>query len=939
MIVGREAERGELARALADARDSVTRSLLVVGDAGMGKSTLLRACEHEARSQGFHVVGTASPEGSSQFRYAVVEDIARGMGASADALDPEDAALLRGLHGAGSVGPSRVATALLHLLVAPGTGKPVLLLLDDLHWADSASLAALTLAVGRLRQHPVMVLGAARPRPATDPRLYSWARMDLGPLDWQAAIDALRCALPEPLNERVPLQQADRVVTALGRHPLAIAECTRLLTEAQIAGTQPIPEPIPLDDRLLDAWGGAFDELPERTRDSLVALCTIRATAPSALDHVLAECGLCRADLDPAVAARLVAPVPTASRHRVPDVAHPLIAAAILARVDSAQVRRMHARAAAAARTLGLGPEVISTHIAAAAERGDRTAIEAICEQAGRAAESDRAATAARALLEAAELATSGAERGELASRGARMLLSMPRDLSGAGPLVDFLAGTELTPEQRVWANWLRAEHLAERDLRACLAALCNAADHAEASGSPALPSILWSATYSAWAVGDGPVAITLARRYARWEATADTRARASLPMWSGHALMGLTSFQIGDVARAETHLATARAMAQRWSVEGEPEIGQLASVVALDQAIGMQRPANDARLQDALRRLVGDSGESLAFLRNIQAARALQTGDVLAARSLVDEGLDLSRAVQSTPNIVLRLCTAVRIDAMTGDTHAMRTEAAELRRLAGRLGHASGLTFANRAQGLLALGEGRLDDALGFLEPLTEDLLLGTRPADPVCAGRADLVEALARSGDLARALRVSQALHALLADSTDPHADGLLARCRGLVSASGAGIDDLEAALAAFQAAEDAFEVARTRLILGEHLRRDRRAPEARRELRAAVAEFERMGALPWLARARGELRATGSAVASARLAGPALTAQESRVAQAVAQGMSNREVAAALFVSPRTVEHHLASAYRKLGVTSRTALARCLTGTSATDGVAAR
>jgi DNA-binding CsgD family transcriptional regulator/DNA replicative helicase MCM subunit Mcm2 (Cdc46/Mcm family) len=927
-MIGRASEQAALLGALDDARDGTARSVLLVGDAGMGKTTLLQAVERHAQAAGCTVVRTASPEGAELFRYGVVEDLVRALPVAGSRIPAADAALLTTLSHNGAVGPDRVATALLHLLGALDATRPVVLLLDDLHWADSASLAALTLAVGRLVHHPIAVVGTARPRPTIDPRLYAWDRIDVGPLDWASAIEVLRGALPADLAEDLSLPQADRIVGSLGRHPLALAEITRLLTPGQIAGTEQLPDPLPLDDRLRAAWGGAYRTLPERTRTAMLALCLARGSGPEVLDGLLAECGLSRADLDAAVDARLLvaAPHPQGS----PDLAHSLVCAAVVGGSDSGRVRGLHRDAARLAAALGLSPAIAIAHLSAAGEPGDTTWAQQLCDQAQRALELDLGVVAARALLQAARGTDAPAQRAALAVRAARALLTHTGGTGEAGPLLEFLDGLALSTEQRVWALWLRAEHLAHQRLPEALAALCAAAEHAQRCGSSALPRILWSATFMAWSVGDGASALDMARRLAALQERDGATVDAALPAWAGRALLGLTLFQVGEVDASVPLLAQARAMAAAWSPDEGTGLAALANAVTLDEAMGTGLPPDDERLHEALRRLAGDHGDLLAFLRNIQASRLLRQGELAAARAVLDEGLSLSRATASTPNILLRLCSAVRIDATRGDAMALDAEARELRQLSRRLGNAWGLAFASRMQGLLALGEGRPDDALAFLEPLLdEDLLLGLSAAQPVLLGRADLVEALVRADDAARAAGVLAGLVATLDGLADPSAEGLLARARGLLATGPEAVAALEAGIDGFRRAGDAFELARTRLLLGEQLRRDRRTAQARLELRAAATEFERMSARPWLARCVEELRASGAGgpAAPTRGAAAALTAQEHRVAAAVAQGLTNREVAAALFVSPRTVEHHLASAYRKLGVRGRTALAACL------------
>ena len=152
---------------------------------------------------------------------------------------------------------------------------------------------------------------------------------------------------------------------------------------------------------------------------------------------------------------------------------------------------------------------------------------------------------------------------------------------------------------------------------------------------------------------------------------------------------------------------------------------------------------------------------------------------------------------------------------------------------------------------------------------------------------------------------------------------ANAAAARCRGLLAAD----DEFEAPLqAALEHREMPFETARTRLVLGERLRRAGRRVEARADLREALAAFERLGAQPWAERARTELRASGERVRrGSPTAAEQLTPQELQVALEVARGSTNREAAAALFLSPKTIEFHLRNIYRKLGIRSRTELVR--------------
>jgi DNA-binding NarL/FixJ family response regulator len=198
------------------------------------------------------------------------------------------------------------------------------------------------------------------------------------------------------------------------------------------------------------------------------------------------------------------------------------------------------------------------------------------------------------------------------------------------------------------------------------------------------------------------------------------------------------------------------------------------------------------------------------------------------------------------------------------------------------------------------------------------------------------DLAEAYARAGRAHDAERVTTKLEAQSEQSGTPLAAALAARCRGLVAAD--PFATLERALELHARADSPFEQARTALILGARLHRARRRAEARERLRAALATFEELGAKPWAARARAELKAAGAVERRPVTDPDELTAQEVRVASAVATGATNREVAASLYLSPKTIEFHLGRVYRKLGIHSRAELATIVAAGGLESGSAA-
>jgi DNA-binding CsgD family transcriptional regulator len=231
------------------------------------------------------------------------------------------------------------------------------------------------------------------------------------------------------------------------------------------------------------------------------------------------------------------------------------------------------------------------------------------------------------------------------------------------------------------------------------------------------------------------------------------------------------------------------------------------------------------------------------------------------------------------------------------------------------------GLPFAPAALGFLELGLGHADEAAAQLAAI-EPLLEGSGLEEPALVPWApDLVEAHVRRGDEESARRVLATLERRAHATRGAFAGAAAARGRGMLD------ERFDVAFAAALAHDDRrpmpFERARTLLAYGQRLHRARRRTEARERLREARAGFAALGADAWVAQADGELRAAGARRRPAR--SDLLTPQEARVATAVGRGLSNRQVAAELFLSPRTIEFHLRQIYRKLGIHSRAQLIR--------------
>ena len=267
-----------------------------------------------------------------------------------------------------------------------------------------------------------------------------------------------------------------------------------------------------------------------------------------------------------------------------------------------------------------------------------------------------------------------------------------------------------------------------------------------------------------------------------------DSDTAARMPAWACRGMHALALFQVGQVRAAARALDAIREDSRCWRPTPDGDLVERVQVGATDAYLVQLDPWVDARFDELARLLDADPGRHLGAVRIMQAERACRRGQFRRARALLDESRALGFGAGSRPYWTFWLLVSLRVAAACGDAELVAREAAELGAIAARIGWPQAATTANRAQGVLALGEGRLDDALAHLEPLDAVPLLGRGPWDDVPLGRVDLVEALHRSGEADRAGAAAAALVETLAPSPDPYARALVARAQGLVCPRGA-------------------------------------------------------------------------------------------------------------------------------------------------------
>ncbi|MEV4869869.1 helix-turn-helix transcriptional regulator [Streptomyces syringium] len=922
-LAGRERELAAIEDFLTGVRAGTGQALALRGEPGAGKTALLlRAAERAAPARVLRATG-AEPE--SQMAFAALHQLLRLVSGLVDALPEAQREAVRGALGlaAPTGGQDRflVSAGVLSLLAEAAVPDGLVCIVDDFQWVDRASADALLFAARRLGADGVGLLFAARDTAEARHTLKDVPGLTVAGLDAAdaALVLAARSAVP-PVPDVAAL-----VVAATGGNPLALRETAGLLTPEQLTGRAPLPDPLPVGDGIGAVFGEQIARLPEATRLVLLVAALEGLGDLRLVLRAAARLGAAADAVDAAEAAGLLDIEPTGIRFR-----HPLIRSAVHAGAGAADRRAVHRALAAESEEAGDSGRG-ARHRAEAALGPDEDIAAELAAAAGLARARGGYADAARTLIRAADLTPDRRTRSLrlkdaavaawLGGRPgqARSSLAAAREAAGDG-------GPSAEIAQLSGRFELHSGDAAEA-LRTFLAAVEQASVQASEHTSGQTPeqtararlSILADAAEAASYVGDTDAAVLIGRHAAELPEPGDP-ADAFLR----DVLIGAGALQGGDSRGGAQRL--------RRALDAVPDDGFDALLLLWAAAAASLLGEGDVGARFGARagrvaRVSGMVGTLPVVLESTATAERMNSAFALSA-ALSEEGLALARETGITNSAAAHLANLAVCAAVRGDEADARAYAHEA--LAIAIPHRLGLRVgvASYALGLLDLGLGRFEQAHERLTALTTAGPGAGHPA-AVWGSTADRVEAAVGAGDVDAARASVDFLERWSANATSPRARALLARCRALVADDGAAPELLRHSLDLL--ADDsgaAYDRARTALLLGERLRRERRVGEARPHLRHAAEAFGRLGAVPWERRALGELRAAGEAGDRAEPAAlTTLTAQELRITRLVAEGLSNRDVAARLFLSTRTVEYHLYKVYPKLGVTSRTELARLL------------
>ncbi|MFG3437589.1 ATP-binding protein [Nonomuraea sp. NPDC047897] len=895
MLYGRAAEQTVIDQLLLDTLQGRPGTLVVRGDAGIGKSALLDYAAAGTRARVLRVTGV---ESEAELPFAALHLLLRPVLDRVEALPPQQAEALLGALGLG--GATRgdrflVGLATLSLLVEVSAQGPLVCLVDDAQWLDGESADALLFATRRLHAEPVTVLFAAR----TGSRFPAAGLPELPVRNLDA--EAARQLLAEHAATLPPAVR-EQVVTEAQGNPLALVELPRMLSPA---ATGPLPfclgNATPVTNRVLAGFRDRIAVLPESTRSCLLVAALGDRSELGVLAHALGLLGTSLDDAAPAERAGLIRITPEGVTFH-----HPLVRAAVLLATDIAARMAAHQALAEA-----VDDDRRAWHLAAVTLRADERVAMELERLALRAQRRGGQAAVSAAYARAAELSADAAEATRRYTAAARAAVEAGLEQRAAELVAQALRKAEpgtVTGAVMAELVWVRARLAFEagRPLEAArllLEGVQAGTDHLTRL------SLLSLAGFYIWTSAAHPDQIDLLRRVEELTPTKKgvTTVVKAINRDFRTVLEGGTTVSATHTARVEQVPFDLRMIIAFQSIIPADRDGMLDAVAELVQ---------ECRVEGRLGRMP----QAMTVL----AIAQLMDGRHQAARDTVAEGLALATDVGQPVWRSYLVGLHAWLLAVAGEEEEYAVRAAEAFRHSETLRWMPSRCWAEYAGVLLELGRGRYEAVLGRMDRAMAG------PSRHAFIWRyvwPDYVEAAVRAGTPQRA---QEALHRHAAWAGATEQPGPLAvqhRARALMAPDHRAERTFERALELHLQHEQPFDQARTRLVYGEWLRRHQRRSEARPHLEAAMEAFDRLGAAPWSARAAGELRAAGVSVPSSGTDDllAALTPQELQVVRLAVTGASNREIAAQLFLSPRTVASHLYKAFPKLGVASRAELAR--------------
>ncbi|MGW1827969.1 ATP-binding protein [Streptomyces tubercidicus] len=901
-ILGRSVELSRLEELLGAVDGSGSQVLVLTGEPGAGKSTLVDWTADRGRARGLRILRVRGSEGEAGLGLSGVHQLLHPL-LPGDTLPAQQRKALERAFGPtaapdeGTLDQLSLCVSVLALIGDASAHRPLLLLVDDAQWLDFGSVDVLGFLARRLENKPVVMLLAAREDsvPARFDR--DFPQVTVGPLS-RAAAGLLLNAQPAPPRGRARTQ----ILQQAAGNPLALIELPRALARGRSGTGQEGGAALPLTARLENLFAADLPGLPEPTREALLLVATAGTGQLTDLLRAAPSLDVLQA-LDPAERLGLV---------RIEDgqvlLRHPLVRSAIYHAASFAERRQAHLALASA---LAGEPDRRAWHLAAAATGQDAEVADALAESAERARARGGFAAAASALERAAQLTPAPELRARrlLMAAQAAMFAGHPQWVGEiSGRVGDLTEDARLRAEASLLGGWALGVTLRHEEALTMLLGV------AEATATSAPDLALGTLGTAATSVYNSGTRFHLAE-LRRIGALIDDADNPAALAWSQ--------------AVIDPHRQRARLLGFLKDALATMSSDSLADLTALggttwildetEQAVRLLR-----QTMDVIRR-AGSAGTN-ATVSQVLALALFESGSWTAAQDAADESFCMATEA-GADNVTLGSCILqATLRALRGDHATARTQAMEAVRGVDLRGSLSLQVRHRHALGMAAFVAGDHADAY---EQLRATFTHDFRPAPVHYHASAyylgDLAAAAVRAGRQEDARTVVGAVEHSLEPDRSPRLAAVLHRATALLSDADDAEAHFRAALTDSAIGCWPFEKALTQLDFGEWLRRRRRSAEARPHLNAALECFQRLDARPWTDRTAAELRAAGAlmAAATAASAADALTAQERQIAELAAQGLTNRDIAARLYLSPRTVGYHLHKIFPKLGVRARAQL----------------
>jgi DNA-binding CsgD family transcriptional regulator len=905
VLLGRDAERARIGALLEAARATRSGALVVKGEAGIGKTALLE----DAREQAIDmcVLTAHGVETESNLPFAGLHQLTRSVLHLIERLPAPQADGLRGALGLADAGREDrflICVACLTLLSELAEDGPVLCLVDDAHWLDAPSSDALLFVSRRLGAEGIAMLFAARDADDVHFEAPGVPTVELGPLDIQSAKELVN----RYASGAIAAPVRDVLVEQSGGNALALVELPVSLSQAQLVGKEPLPDTLPLTRDIQRLLLERVDRLPEPTQ---LLLLVIAADDSARLSTILRAAGSLGVSESALAAAERSGVVSVQGMSL--ELRHPLVRSAVYQRAASAELRAVHL-ALADALDLEVEQDQRAWHRAAAAPGSDARVADELAAAAERASHRSGHAAAAAAFERAAELSV------EDKSKGIRLVMAATAAWDAGQPsraltLLDTASPLVADPRTRA-----ELEHVRGVVQFRC-GGLLEAFDTLVSGGVIAASldlrkalEMLFDAAHAAATAGDYERVAECGHRAAALPPSGDHVDRVLIGL-----LIGVGSLQKGESAHELSRVLDAIALGEQFD---EPRWLVWASG-------GAQFVGDRALAAEFLRRAVSSARASGKRERLASALMSFVLDGLVQGRHSVlgeaSEGLTLTTEAGLENLTTVFLAAHAWFAAVRGQREECRTYAADASQRARGSGAGLAAALSDWALSIADLTRGQPAEAGARLRAMGASLP-GTGHPYIALLSIPDLVEACARTGERRQAEGAMSALERFAEPEGPGWSRALAARCRALLTHGEDAEGEFERALGLHAEADRPFDRARTALLYGEFLRRQRRRIAARAQLRAALEVFEQLGAAAWARQARVELRASGESVRK-RDVGTLhqLTPQELQIARCVAEGLSNKEVAAQLFLSPRTIEYHLRHVFTKLGISSRVQLVR--------------